>query len=72
MRIWPIDEDEGFFGEKEQQYMFDKIIDKYRDKSAYILVNDSHVPGGAWDTVFRNGEGSGRVIPFDMISHKLR
>lgn len=47
--------------------ILDGIIDKYLNVSASTLVNRTHVQGGAWDRVFKGGEGIRSVIPFSLI-----
>lgn len=47
--------------------ILDDIIDKYLNVSASTLVNRTHVEGGAWDRVFKGGEGIRSVIPFSLI-----
>lgn len=48
------------------------IIDKYRRLSAFDLVEKSHEPFGAWDTVYKNGEGDHSLIPFSLMKQKCR
>lgn len=49
-------------------YILDQIIDKYVDIPASVLVNQTHVAGGAWDTIYKNGTGNRDVIPFSLIN----
>ena len=44
-----------------------KIIDKYLLTSASTLVERSHRPGGAWDSIYKNGAGNRNVIPYELI-----
>jgi hypothetical protein len=30
-------------------------------------VNDTHKVNGAWDKIYKNGEGDRRCIPIDLI-----
>lgn len=47
--------------------VLDKLINRYIDVPTSNLVNKSHVDGGAWKTVYKNGEGNRSPIPFDLI-----
>lgn len=53
--------------EKEDTSLINKIIDKYLPISASSLVERSHHSGGAWDLIYKNGQGNRSVIPFSLI-----
>lgn len=44
-----------------------KIINNYVRISASTLVSRTHRKGGAWDQIYRNGQGVRDVIPFSLI-----
>lgn len=45
----------------------DAIIELKRDINPWGLVDETHLPGGAWDRVYRNGIGDGDIIPNKLI-----
>lgn len=45
----------------------EKIVDKLKSKDSWDLVNDTHKVNGAWDKIYKNGEGDRRCIPIDLI-----
>lgn len=45
----------------------DKTIEKYGKCTSTRLVSKSHEKGGPWDLVFKNGIGSGEIIPKQLI-----
>lgn len=47
--------------------ILNSIIEKYINISASTLVSRTHVKGGAWDLVFKDGAGMRSVIPFSLI-----
>ena len=49
----------------------DKIVEEKRQLMPWDLVKGTHVPGGAWDTVYNNGEGNGRPITVDLIKKEI-
>ena len=53
--------------QKKDEDIVNSIIDQYLNKSASSLVNKSHHNGGAWDEVFKNGQGNRATIPFRLI-----
>ena len=47
-----------------------RMVDTWKDKSVWDLVNETHKKGGAWDRTYnRDGDGSGygKEITIDMI-----
>lgn len=55
---------------REINRIMNNIIDKYKYKAAYDLVKRSHIEKGAWDTVYQNGSGDRKIIPFALIRDK--
>lgn len=47
--------------------IIDPIIKKKRELYPWDLVNETHKPGGAWDTIYRGGLGNHDIIPNDLI-----
>lgn len=43
------------------------IIREKRKMSPWALVEETHIPGGAWDRVYQNGKGENNPIPLDYI-----
>lgn len=56
--------------ERSDKKILDDLIEKYIDISAFQMVNLTHVSGGAWDTIYRDGIGNRSVIPFQLIIDK--
>ena len=54
----------------EDEKILDSIISDYIDIPANVLVGKTHAHGTAWDSVYRNGEGNRKIIPFDLIIKK--
>ena len=52
--------------------LVERVVDKWKDKSVWDLVNETHRKGGAWDRVYNrdnvNGSGYGQEIPIDIIA----
>ena len=63
----PISEKYDVNIDNDDAIIIDDILEKYVHRSAYDLVNQSHVSGGAWDTVYDNKKGIYRIIPFSKI-----
>lgn len=47
--------------------MIDPVIEERRNYSPWDLVDETHEPGKAWDTIYQNGEGSHCEIPIQLI-----
>ena len=47
--------------------MIDRIIETKRILNPWDMVSEIHKPGGAWDSVYRGGDGNGSVIPKNQI-----
>ncbi|QKF64112.1 Panacea domain-containing protein [Campylobacter corcagiensis] len=45
-----------------QKYVIDEIVEKQRIKYPWNLVNEVHKKNKAWDKVFSQGAGSGKII----------
>lgn len=46
----------------------DRIVEEKRKLSPWVLVNDTHKEGGAWDRIFDGGNGNREEIPRDLIA----
>lgn len=51
----------------EWRSIVDRIVEEKRNKNPWDLVEETHHPGGAWDTVYRNGLGNHDVISNELI-----
>lgn len=53
----------------DSNYMdiIDSIIILKRDLNPWVMVDDTHRPGKAWDRVFKGGKGAHRTISKDLI-----
>ena len=51
--------------------IINNIVETKRCLSPWVLVAESHRPGGAWDRVFQNGLGNHKVIPLDYIREEI-
>lgn len=49
----------------------DNIIDEKRDIAPWKLVEDTHKSGGAWDQIFKNGEGNHQIISIGLIKEEV-
>jgi len=47
--------------------LIDPIVEKKRLLNPWDMVEDVHKTGGAWDQVFKGGEGFKSVIPNELI-----
>lgn len=45
----------------------DKMWEKYQKYSAWALVEKTHKKGSAWDKVYADGLGNGKVIGIDLL-----
>ncbi len=50
--------------------LVNNCIEKHRDLSPWNLVNMTHVPGGAWDKTYNNGQGDGHIISLKLIKEE--
>lgn len=53
--------------EDTDQQIVNPIIESRRGLYPWDLVNETHKTGGAWYTVFKNGEGNKQIIPKQLI-----
>lgn len=49
----------------------EEIIEEYRLIPVNELVRRTHQPDTAWYSVYANGEGNHKKIPFDLLTHRL-
>ncbi len=56
----------------KDENILNPLIKKYSLTSTYDLVEQSHISGGAWDTIYRKGRGDRYLIPFSLIKEKCR
>lgn len=47
--------------------IIDSIVNDKRKMNPWELVNSTHVSGGAWSQIYKNGEGNHQVIPIELI-----
>lgn len=47
--------------------IIDPIVTKKRDLKPWIMVDDTHRPGKAWDRIYRGGRGNHQTISKDLI-----
>ncbi|MCI5534676.1 MAG: DUF4065 domain-containing protein [Firmicutes bacterium] len=50
--------------------IIDSIVEKKRILNPWDLVDDTHMEGKAWDTIFRDGQGNHQIIPKEMIRQR--
>ena len=53
--------------EEQDKVIVDDIIETKRSLDPWVLVAETHKPGGAWDRIYRNGLGNHHVIPTELI-----
>lgn len=56
--------------DSKDRKILNDIISDYLPIPANELVERTHVAGSAWDTIYQNGLGNRKVIPFDLIIEK--
>lgn len=56
--------------ENKIKQAIDPIIEKLRKDEPWELVKQTHLKGGAWDIVYRNGSGNKSTIPLELIKDK--
>lgn len=52
----------------EDEKIIDNLIEKYRDKDPWKLVEESHTKGKAWSIVYNYGIGNKKIIPKELIA----
>ena len=50
--------------------MIDPIVREKRDLDPWVMVDDTHRKGKAWDIIYSNGQGNHKVIPPELIKDK--
>lgn len=65
-----IDEDALFKDNTDAKQLVDTIVEEKRKLKPWDMVEDTHQKGGAWDTVYKGGEGNKKVIPRTLIKEK--
>ena len=53
--------------EEQDEVIVDDIIETKRSLDPWVLVAETHKPGGAWAQIYRNGLGNHHVIPTELI-----
>lgn len=56
--------------EEKTQITLEEFLDDTAKVPASALVKQSHSIGGAWDTIYKNGQGNHAPIPYSMIIKK--
>lgn len=51
----------------EDAQIIDQIVAEKRKLDPWDMVADTHQSNGAWDRVYKNGDGVGEKIPLDFI-----
>lgn len=51
----------------EDMHVIDPIVEEKRSKKPWTLVAETHKKNGAWDQIYKNGEGNHQVIPTALI-----
>lgn len=46
----------------------DSIIEDKRELNPWEMVQETHKSGGAWDIIYKDGQGNRNIIPTDLIS----
>jgi|GEM_PF-3320469 len=52
---------------KDDEKLIDSIVEEKRSLNPWEMVEDTHRPNGAWDSIYRDGRGASDVIPVKMI-----
>jgi len=45
----------------------DSIIEDKRELNPWEMVQETHKSGGAWDIIYKDGQGNRNIIPTDLI-----
>ena len=56
--------------DKDNKNIINPIVEEKRKLDPWVLVEDTHKHGGAWDTVFNKGLGNKQVISNDLIRER--
>lgn len=54
----------------EDKLIINPIVENKRGKAPWILVEETHARGKAWDCVYRDGEGNRNIISKELIAIK--
>ena len=57
--------DDSDFSRRQLRIMHD-LVERYRDTNSPAMIDVTHQENGAWDKVWRNGQGSFQHIPYDL------
>lgn len=52
---------------EENKKIVDPIVEEKRDLPPWVLVEETHKLGGAWEQIYNNGKGSHHIIPTELI-----
>lgn len=47
----------------------DSIIEDKRELNPWEMVQETHKSGGAWDIIYKDGQGNRNIIPTDLIKN---
>lgn len=50
--------------------VIDKIVEEKRVLDPWTMVAETHKKNGAWDRIYKDGEGNHKVIPVDLIKER--
>ena len=53
--------------EAPNKKIIDEIVEKKREMDPWELVEETHKKNGAWEKIYKNGEGNRDVIPTELI-----
>lgn len=55
-----------------QEYadMINPIVENKRCLDPWVMVEDTHMPGKAWDCIYNNGLGNHYIIPKELIRER--
>ena len=56
---------------KNMQDFLDDFWVRYRGRSAWSLVEETHASGSPWDKVYRQGQGNHEEIPIALLKEAL-
>lgn len=65
--LFELSNDNVDFNTKDKQ-IIDSLVEIYRDKNPWELVEESHAKGKAWDIVYSYGIGNKKIIPKELIA----
>lgn len=51
----------------EDASAIDRIIEEKRVLDPWVLVAETHKPGGAWERIYNHGQGNRKIIPVELI-----